>query len=99
MRPAVEAEVWKEISCLSCANCCKKMTPTFTIKDIKRISAHLNETPEVFKKKWLKTDTNKDMVNVKESHTAIFVKAELGSKEQAKPVDNNHAKEQSRKVI
>jgi hypothetical protein len=29
-------EVWAEVDCLSCANCCKSMTPTFTSKDIKR---------------------------------------------------------------
>ena len=60
----VEKEVWQEIDCLSCANCCKKMTPTFTTKDLKRISAHFNQTPEEFKKQWLKKDSNKDMVNV-----------------------------------
>jgi hypothetical protein len=26
-----EKEVWAETDCLSCANCCKTMTPTFTI--------------------------------------------------------------------
>jgi uncharacterized protein len=50
---AVEPEVWKEIDCLSCANCCKVMTPTFTVKDIARISAHFNMTPAAFKDKWL----------------------------------------------
>jgi Fe-S-cluster containining protein len=49
----LEKEVWKETDCLSCANCCKTMTPTFTPKDIKRISAHFSVTPEEFKKKWL----------------------------------------------
>ncbi len=39
------------------------MTPTFTPQDIKRISNHFKETPEVFIKKWLKKDRNKDMVN------------------------------------
>lgn len=63
LTPILEKEVWNEIDCLSCANCCKKMTPTFTKQDIKRISAHFNETPEVFTKKWLKKDSNKDMVN------------------------------------
>lgn len=51
--PIVEAEVWKEVDCLSCANCCKSMTPTFTVKDIKRISAHFGMTPTAFKEKWL----------------------------------------------
>jgi Fe-S-cluster containining protein len=61
--PVVDKEVWAEVDCLSCANCCKKMTPTFTKQDIKRISAHFNETPEVFSKKWLRKDRNNDMVN------------------------------------
>lgn len=49
-------EVWHEIDCLSCGNCCKKMTPTFTPADIKRISTHLEMTPLAFKEKWLKFD-------------------------------------------
>lgn len=64
MTTQAEKEVWQEVDCLSCANCCKKMTPTFTAKDLKRISAHFNQTPEEFKKQWLKKDSNKDMVNV-----------------------------------
>src|SRR5688500_2884985 len=63
LTPLVEQEVWAEVDCLSCANCCKKMTPTFTKLDIKRISAHFNETPEVFTKKWLKKDRQQDYVN------------------------------------
>jgi len=63
LTPKVAEEVWKEVDCLTCANCCKKMTPTFTPKDIKRISAHFNQTPLEFEQKWLKKDRNKDMVN------------------------------------
>jgi uncharacterized protein len=59
----VESEVWKEVDCLSCANCCKKMTPTFTKTDIKRISAHFEQTPAEFIKKWLRKDRNKDYIN------------------------------------
>lgn len=62
--PVVAAEVWEEVDCLSCANCCKKMTPTFTRQDLKRISAHFGQTPEAFSKQWLEKDKNKDMVNV-----------------------------------
>lgn len=61
--PVVEKEVWAEVDCLSCANCCRKMTPTFTKLDVKRISAHFNETPEVFTKKWLRKDRNQDLIN------------------------------------
>ncbi len=49
----LEKEVWQEVSCLSCANCCKVMSPTYTTADIKRISAHLGMNPKQFKEKWL----------------------------------------------
>jgi len=61
----LDREVWDEIDCTSCARCCKTMTPTFTQKDILRISAHLHMTPHAFKKKWLWYDKkDKDWVNV-----------------------------------
>lgn len=61
---AIDKEVWKEVDCLSCANCCKTMTPTFTPKDIKRISAHLGMTAAAFKEKWLYYDKkDKDWMN------------------------------------
>jgi len=50
---ALEKEVWKEVDCLSCANCCKTMTPRFNNKDIKRISAHFKMTAGEFQQKWL----------------------------------------------
>lgn len=59
----IEPGVWQEVECLSCANCCKKMTPTFTDKDLKRISAHFEMSPDAFRKKWLRKDRNKDLVN------------------------------------
>lgn len=62
----LEKEVWKEVDCLSCGNCCKTMTPTFTQKDINRISKHFGETPKEFYKKWLKKDRHGDVVNKKE---------------------------------
>ncbi len=62
----VEPEVWQEVECLTCANCCKKMTPTFTEQDLKRISAHFKVTPDEFKAQWLEKDKNKDWVNVKQ---------------------------------
>lgn len=54
---AIAAEqVWPEIDCLSCANCCKTMTPTYTPGDIKRIADHLGMTMIAFKKKWLRKE-------------------------------------------
>jgi Fe-S-cluster containining protein len=60
----IDKEVWKEVDCVTCANCCKTMTPTFTLKDIKRISAHLQMTVMEFKNKWLRYEKqDKEWVN------------------------------------
>ena len=62
-----DKEVWAETDCLTCGNCCKKMTPTFTAADIKRISGYFGETPDAFKKKWLTFDKKEgDWQNVKQ---------------------------------
>ncbi|MCO5236137.1 MAG: YkgJ family cysteine cluster protein [Chitinophagaceae bacterium] len=52
----LDQEVWKHIDCLTCANCCKTMSPTYTAKDIKRIAAHLGMKEKAFKEKWLYLD-------------------------------------------
>jgi hypothetical protein len=63
----VDKEVWAETECLSCGNCCKKMTPTFTPADIKRIAGHFSMTPDAFKEKWLTFDKKEgDWQNVKQ---------------------------------
>jgi len=49
----LEPLVWNDVDCLTCANCCKTMTPTYTKTDIKRIAAHFGETPQQFMDKWL----------------------------------------------
>jgi uncharacterized protein len=85
--PAIEKEVWAEVDCLSCANCCKKMTPTFTKQDIKRISAHFNETPEVFTKKWLKKDRHQDMINKTEPCQFLNLKDNKCSIYAVRPAD------------
>ena len=55
---AIEAasNVWDEIDCLSCANCCKTMTPTYTNSDIKKIASYLQISTEEMKRKWLKKE-------------------------------------------
>jgi uncharacterized protein len=67
MMVEVDKEVWAETECLSCGNCCKKMTPTFTVADIKRISGYFSMTPDAFKEKWLTFDKKDgDWQNVKQ---------------------------------
>ena len=57
---------WGRTDCLDCANCCKTMSPTYTVEDIRRISAHLNMTPAAFREKWLYKDKTGDWMNVKQ---------------------------------
>lgn len=59
----LEKEVWKEVDCLACANCCKQMSPTYNAADLRRISAHLKMTTDEFKKKWLYKDRSGDWMN------------------------------------
>jgi len=55
--------VWKKIDCLDCANCCKTMSPTYTVKDIKRIANFLGMTAKSFREKWLYKDNTGDWMN------------------------------------
>ena len=54
----IHKDLWNEIDCLGCANCCKTMTPTYTKKDIRRIAEFLNMTEQAFKDKWLRKERN-----------------------------------------
>lgn len=67
LRPLVKevnSAVWQEVDCLSCANCCKTMTPTWTRSDVKRTSAYLGITPQEFRKRWLyKEEETGDWMN------------------------------------
>lgn len=66
---SIEADkrAWAETDCLSCANCCKTMSPTYKPEDIKRISSHLGMTPQAFKAKWLYKDKKDgDWINIKQ---------------------------------
>lgn len=58
----IHEEVFEEIDCLQCANCCKTTGPLFTDKDIERISKHLRMKPVDFESKFLKTDEDQDMI-------------------------------------
>ncbi len=85
----LEKEVWAETDCLSCANCCKTMTPTFTKQDMKRISAHLNMTIEAFQKKWLKKEKGgeRDWLNKVEPCQWLNLKDNKCSIYEVRPAD------------
>lgn len=55
-------EVFEEIDCLSCANCCKTTSPIFRDIDIKRIASHLKITSAEFIDSFLNMDHEGDYV-------------------------------------
>jgi uncharacterized protein len=55
-------EVFDEIDCLTCANCCKTTSPIFYERDIERASKALRMKPGDFVTKYLKTDEDGDSV-------------------------------------
>ncbi len=55
-------EVFKEIDCLQCANCCATTSPIFRDVDIDRISRKFKITSLQFEKEHLKTDEDGDKV-------------------------------------
>lgn len=85
---SLDQEVWEEVDCLSCANCCKTMTPTFTNKDIKRIATYLKMTPAAFRKKWLTYQkSDKDWVNIKRPCQFLDLKTNMCTIYSVRPAD------------
>lgn len=58
----IHEEVFEEIDCLSCANCCKTTGPLFTQKDIERLAGLFRMKPSQFIEKYLRLDEEKDYV-------------------------------------
>lgn len=55
-------EVFKEIDCLQCANCCKTTSPIFRPVDIERLAQHLGMRPATFTERYLRLDEEGDYV-------------------------------------
>lgn len=84
----VDKEVWSQIDCLSCANCCKVMSPTYTKEDIKRIAVHLGMKPKAFKAKWLYLDKrDNDWMNKTRPCQFLDLKTNMCSIYEVRPVD------------
>lgn len=58
----IHEEVFEEIDCLNCANCCKSIPPIVSKRDSKRISKYLNLKPSEFEQAYLVTDEDGDQV-------------------------------------
>lgn len=55
-------EVFDEINCLECANCCKSLGPRVADRDIDRMAMALRMKPHEFVSVYLKVDEDKDYV-------------------------------------
>jgi Fe-S-cluster containining protein len=55
-------EVFSEIDCLDCANCCKTTSPVFRDRDVDRLARHLRLRPAAFTKQYLTLDEEQDYV-------------------------------------
>jgi len=55
-------EVFSEINCLDCGNCCKSLGPRITDADIRRVSAALKIKPSELTGKYLRLDEDNDYV-------------------------------------
>lgn len=59
---AAHEEVFSEIDCLTCANCCKTTSPIFYQTDIERVAKALRMKPGDFIQKYLRIDEDRDYV-------------------------------------
>jgi Fe-S-cluster containining protein len=80
-------QVWKEVNCLDCANCCKTMSPTYTKKDIQRISKHLGMSEKAFREKWLYKDRTGDWLNKKQPCQFLDLKTNMCNIYEVRPSD------------
>jgi len=55
-------EVFSEVNCLDCANCCKSLGPKLNSTDIRRISNVLRLKTSEFEQKYLRMDEDDDFV-------------------------------------
>lgn len=55
-------EVFEQIDCLACANCCKTTSPIFISADIDRLAKTLRMKPSEFVATYLRVDDDKDYV-------------------------------------
>jgi Fe-S-cluster containining protein len=56
------SDVFEEIDCLTCANCCKTTSPIFYQTDIERVAKELRLKPGEFIEQYLRIDEDKDYV-------------------------------------
>ncbi len=58
----LHSEVFEEVNCLDCGNCCKSLGPRITDTDVRRISSALKIKPSELTEKYLRMDEDNDFV-------------------------------------
>lgn len=79
--------VWAETDCLQCSNCCRRMSPTYTFTDIKRIAEHLRMSPKQFKEKWLYKTKDGDWMNTSQPCQFLDLKTNMCNVYEVRPLD------------
>jgi Fe-S-cluster containining protein len=82
-----DREVWQEVDCLACSNCCRNMTPTFTLQDMKRIATHFRMSIPAFKEKWLYKDKKGEWMNRNQPCQFLDLKTNMCSIYAIRPAD------------
>ncbi|MCD8179023.1 MAG: YkgJ family cysteine cluster protein [Tannerellaceae bacterium] len=59
---AIHEEVFDEIDCLACANCCRSLGPRITDRDIEKMASALRIKPHEVVERYLRIDEDKDYV-------------------------------------
>ena len=83
----IDKEVWAETDCLACSNCCRRMTPTYTFQDLKRISAHLGMSMKAFKEKWLYKNKEGEWMNRSQPCQFLDLKTNMCAIYEVRPAD------------
>jgi Fe-S-cluster containining protein len=78
---------WAKTDCMDCANCCKTMSPTYSQRDITRISKYLGMTRKAFTDKWLYKDRTGDWINKKQPCQFLDLKTNLCGIYEVRPRD------------
>jgi uncharacterized protein len=80
-------QAWAKTDCMDCANCCKTMSPTYSQKDIVRISGYLGMTRKAFVEKWLIKDRTGDWLNKKQPCQFLDLKTNMCNIYDVRPRD------------
>ncbi len=58
----IHAEVFADIDCLACGNCCRSIPPKWLDRDIVKAAKIMSMHPKTFKLRYLETDEDEDLV-------------------------------------